>query len=271
MRKDTLTLLLLLVTLLTGSSAKLSAANAPAATSQPIGNYQVSTLPANIALTVATRTTPVDVEGQPRNDTTHPNVFWDQDDVDRYKELLKTSKELQVQVEILKARMDALIAVPVNIPPPQKGPDGKWLYPGDYFPKLATNPAATPASLMHHHYLDDSNAVSDLGTLYALTGDEKYATYAKQLLLAYAHCNEWGAGPVYKLRSVIGLCKQLLEETQIMDHFVRGYDLIYNLPSWTADERKQLHDDFFFRWPASISIRAGATKTRRVAAPFARS
>ena len=29
--------------------------------------------------------------------------------------------------------------------------------------------------------------VSDLGTVYALTGEEKYAEYARKLLLAYAH------------------------------------------------------------------------------------
>ena len=31
-----------------------------------------------------------------------------------------------------------------------------------------------------------------------------------------------------------------------MDHFVRAYDLIYNLSSWTPAERKQIHDDFFY-------------------------
>ena len=248
-------------------ASHLPAAN-PAPVAAPLEGYQVSTNPANIALTVALRTNPVDVEGQPRNDTKHPNVFWDQDDVDHYKEMLKTSKELQVQLEILKARMDARIATPVNIPPPQKGPDGKWLYPGDYFPKLADFPTATPASLMYHHYVEDSEAVSDLGTLYALTGDEKYANYAKQLLLAYAHCNEWGTGPVFKLRSVIGLCKQLLEETLIMDHFVRGYDLIYNLPSWTTDERKQLHDDFFFPMACVYLYPGGCDKDKEGGGSF---
>ena len=237
---------LFLAFIVLGLAAPSLNADAPAPASQPIGNYQVSTQSANIAPTVATRSTPVDVEGQPRNDTKHPNVFWDQDDIDHYKEMLKTSKELQVQVEILKARMDALIANPMNIPPPQKGPDGQWEYPGEYFPPLDGRTNKDPAALIRCHYRDDSEAVSNLGTLYALTGDEKYANYAKQLLLAYAHCNEWGTGPNFKLRSQEGICVQLLVEVLIMDHFVRGYDLIYNLPSWTPEERKQLHDDFFF-------------------------
>ncbi len=239
MRTSSSTFFLASAVLLSITCMTRSAENPPA-------NYQVTTAPSNIAPTVATRTTTVPVAGEPRNSKAHPNVFWDQDDVDHYKEMLKTNKELQLQLAELKAQMDTRIAMPIAIPGPKKGPDGKWLFPGEYFPPFPGRPNDDPVTRFRVNYSQDGQDISDLGTIYALTGEEKYADYAKQLMLCYAHCYEWSGGPNIRLRSAQGICVQLLEETLIMDHFVRGYDLIYNLPSWTADERKQLHDEFFY-------------------------
>jgi hypothetical protein len=249
----------------------LGCARAVAADSPPVppasvaaasaDGYQVATDPANIAPTVATRTAAVEVMGHPKNETAHPNIFWDQDDVDHYKEMLKTSKELQIQFEVLKAKMDARIATPIPSFEPQKGPDGNWLFPGEYLPPFPGAPANDdPVSKFRRYYSTDSEDVSNLGTLYALTGDQKYADYAKTLLLGYAHCYEWGKCPNVRLRSGQGVFGQIFDEALIMDHFVRGYDLIYNLPSWTPEERKKLHDDFFYpmaciyMYPAACDI-----------------
>jgi len=222
--------------------------------------YDVRSSPADIAPTVATRTETVEVFGQPRMTKGHPNAYWDQQDIDHYKEMLKTSKELQMQFAALKGDMDKRIAEPINIPPPQKGADGKWLFPGEYFPAVVLKGGRkdTPQNRFETSFLRDADAVSDLGTVYALTGDEKYAAYARNLLLAYAHCNEWGTSPIWNLRSEAGMAGVLFGEAFGMMSWARGYDLIYNLPSWTKEDRVQLHDDFFrpmaltMLYPASL-------------------
>lgn len=188
----------------------------------------------------------VEVAGQPRMAKGHPNVYWDQEDIEHYKDMLKTSTELQQNLANLKTTMDKRIAQPIDVPPPQKKPDGKWMFPGDYFPATALKGKDTPVFRFKSMMARDSEAVSDLGTIYALTGDEKYAEYARKLLLAYAHCSQWGVSPAYKIHSEIGMTGALLTESFFMMSMARGYDLIYNLPSWTKEERAQLHDDFFF-------------------------
>lgn len=209
--------------------------------------YQVTALPANIAPTPATRTETVEVFGQPRMTKGHPNVYWDQEDIDHYKEMLKTSPDLQKLLAGLKSDLDKRIAQPIDVPPPQKGPDGKWMFPGDYFPATALHGGKdAPVFRFKTMCQRDSEAVSDLGTLYALTGDEKYAEYARKLLLAYAHCSEWGISPIYNVRSEIGMTGALLGEAFIVMRWARGYDLIYNLPSWTKEDRAQIHDNLFY-------------------------
>lgn len=221
-----------------------------AAPGSPAG-YDVSIQPANIALTVASRTKPVEVSGQPRQTKGHPNTFWDQEDIEYFKNLLKTNKECQTLFVDLKARMDKQLLEPVNIPAPQQGSDGKWLYPGDYYPEF---PGITAPDEPHTRYKRwfsfYSDVVSDMGTMYALTGDAKYADYARKILLGLAVASKTSAPPRFTMRSVIGMTSQLLEEALMMIHFARGYDLIYNLPAWTADERKQLHDEFFYPYAA---------------------
>src|SRR5271165_3653059 len=100
-----------------------------------------SGLPANIAQTgVGSSHSNIEVFGNPRVVRGHPSTLWDQDDIDHYKEMLKTSRELQIQFSELRSRMDERIGKPLDIPMPQQGPDGAWLYPGDYFPPFPGAP-----------------------------------------------------------------------------------------------------------------------------------
>ena len=213
--------------------------------------YDVKTSPANIAPTVATRTETVEVFGQPRMTKGHPNTYWDQEDIDYYRELLKTNEELQAQFAKIKKAMDKRIAEPIKIPPPQKGADGKWLFPGEYFPARPEKANDSPQSRFSANFSRDAGAVSDLGTLYALTGEAKYAEYARKLLLTYAVCSKWGISPRYNMRGEKGISGSLLGEAHNMMNWARGYDLIYNLPSWTKEDRVQLHDEFFY--PIALS------------------
>lgn len=224
---------------------------APPAQSLPIAGYEVSVQPANIARTVASRTEPVAVEGRPRQTKGHPNTFWDQEDIGYFKDLLKTNKEAQFLFADLKARVDKQMQDPVNIPAPKQGPDGNWLYPGDYYPDFPGITAPDePMARYRRWFSYYSDLVSDLGTLYALSGESKYAEYARDILLKLAVASKTSAHPKFTMRSVIGMVSQLLEEALMIIHYARGYDLIYNHPSWTEADRKQLHDEFFFPYAA---------------------
>jgi hypothetical protein len=212
----------------------------------PIGGFQVLTLDANIAPTMSLPTQAPEVVGQPKNETDHPSLIWDQDDIDHYKAMLKTSKELQIQFDVMKAKVDAELAQPVELPEPQKGANGQYPLYGDTLPPFPNAPANEDgASRMRRWFFHDSDMISDIATIYVLTGDEKYGEYAKKLLLGWAHCYEWGPVKVI-YRSGIGAMDALFVEGLKMDHFAFAYDLIYNLKSWTPEERKQLHDDFFY-------------------------
>jgi hypothetical protein len=226
------------------------AAPAPAAPAPPPipglppDQYQVSVLPANIASTVAVAPhDKVQVSGQPSVVQGHPCTLWDSDDIAHYKAMLTTSKELQFQFAAMQARMDKRIATPINIPPPQKAPDGTWLFPGDYYPPLPDFPKDDPERKFYHYLGQDSDDMSDLGILYALTGDQKYADYAKQGLLAYAHASQFSASKMLNYKYAQGMSGQLLDEALMLDHLAFSYDLIYNLPSWTPAERTQIHDE----------------------------
>ena len=60
--------------------------------------------------------------GEPRMTKGHPCTLWDNEDIAHYKEMLKTSKELQAQFDGLKNAMDIRITQPVGVPPPEKTP-----------------------------------------------------------------------------------------------------------------------------------------------------
>ena len=211
-------------------------------------SFQISA-PANIAPTVATMPhEKCEVSGKPRMTSTHPNTLWDSVDINHYKEMLATSKELQIQFAALKTQMDSRIAKPVNIPAPRQGPNGAWLYPGEYFAAVPDLPIdsrvnADPLYKFRYYMIRDGGAISDLGTVYALTGDEKYAVYAKALLLAYANASRFGPPKSLDYRYAYGITGQLLDDALILDKLARGYDLVYNLSSWTVQERAQVHDE----------------------------
>ncbi len=102
-----------------------------------VENYAPVTSPVNVAPTPGTANNPnqkVEVLGEPRTVKGHPCTLWDQDDIARYKSLLRTDKDFAKELEMLKARAERRIAMPLGVPGTHQGPDGKWLAPGD-FPK----------------------------------------------------------------------------------------------------------------------------------------
>jgi len=206
------------------------AATADYATSLAPG-YQPVLRPANIAPTAATAARgAVLVNGQPRVSKGHPSTLWDQQDVAAIRERLKTNRALQNALAALRAAMDKRITEPAGVPDPASG---------------------APTAATYRLHAANSCAIADLATLYALTGEEKYGEYARGLLVAYAenyarlpHPEGW-TEKLYRSEKDGRLTNQFLEDGFWLIRAAFGYDLIYDLPSWTAEQRKLIRDDLF--------------------------
>ena len=201
--------------------------------------YDVKASPENLVPTGGSAAEgKVEVVGQPRMTQGHPCTLWDEEDIAHYKEMLKTSKELQAQLAGLKTSMDIRMTLPFGIPQPVKGPDGQWMHLIDN--KVSPN-GQTYGAIHNQLALD----IANLGAVYVLTGEEKYAEFCKKLLLAYAD-----AYPNYGIGARPGfnhdpskVFDQRLSDATWLIQVARGYDLIHNLPSITPEERKHIEDD----------------------------
>jgi hypothetical protein len=214
-----------------------------------VDNYQVETSPAFIASTTQSAEKPkVEVFGQPRKATSHPKTLWDQQDVDHFKAMLKTSPELARQYADLKKAMDSLLLTEVSVPQPVKDDEGKWTH--------------LPEKQVGKIHNELSLHISNLGTIYALSGEEKYADYAKQLLLAYAEAFE-GYAPGNRpgfTHDQGRLFDQRLSDATWLIPVARGYDLIYNSKGITPEERANIQDNLL---KASAKFIAANSSTMR--------
>ena len=231
------------------SGAKATAAK-PAAVeaAKPVEGYEPVTLGAAIAPTIATASVgKVEVLGRPRMSQGHPCTLWDKEDVEHFKAMLKTSKELQDQFAKLKAALDRRMAKPLGVPVAQKDANGEWMFPGD-----------TEAFKGKKYYRlshENADTISDLGTVYALSGEAKYGEYGKKMLVAYAAGYSRYGHPLMRgqkwteraYRSAIDgrLTGQFLEDGGWLIRAARGCDLVWDLPSWTAEDRKAVREDLF--------------------------
>ncbi len=208
----------------------LSTTDVPSMMAAP-PEYQVESRPNAIAITKAALAGEPKVYGQPRQTDGHPCTIWDQQDIDHYKEMLKTSSVLEEQFAALKRAMDKRIARPLGIPEPVKREDGEWKHISDRINGKAHNSLS----------LD----IANLGAAYALSGDERYAEFAKRLLLAYADVfDKYAPGNRPGFQHDAGKCfDQRLSDATWLIQLARGYDLIYNSPSIRATEREHIEKD----------------------------
>jgi hypothetical protein len=224
---------------------KAAAATPPVA--KTVEGYEAVAVPANIAPTAATQPGPVQVVGQPRRTEGHPCTLWDKEDIAHYKEMLKTSTVMQEEFAKLKDAMDKRIAQPLGVPEAVQDADGKWKFPGD---------GAQFKDRAYYREQDaNAGAISDLGTMYALTGDEKYGEFCRRMLVAYAKGYPRYGHPKWRgadwtercYRSAFDgrLTGQFLADGGWLIQVARGYDLVYNLPSWTDEERRMVREDLF--------------------------
>ena len=208
---------------------------------KPVTGYSVATAASNIALTSgAVAEGKTEVFGESRVTTGHPCTLWDQQDIAHYKEMLKTSQELKEQFAGLKKAMDIRMTEPLGIPQPKQGPDGKWLH----LSEVEMFEGRSYGSIHTQLALD----IANLGTLYAFTGEEKYAEFCKKLLLAYADAYpNYGVGGrpsgIFSNHDPSKVCDFRLGDAIWLIQLARGYDLIYNLPSITVQERQHIEND----------------------------
>ncbi|WP_309396798.1 alginate lyase family protein [Cerasicoccus maritimus] len=196
--------------------------------------YQVANIDNAIENTLPPKGT-VDVFVEVRNTEGHPNTFWDQQDIDYYKEMLKTSDELQQQLAGLKQSIDQRMTEPHGIPEPRKDKNGNW----EHLPEKEVGKVHNQLGL------DIANAA----TVYVLTDEQKYGDYTKELLLEYAkRFPNYGEGnrPGFNHDSGIVFDQRLSDATWLIQ-VARGYDLIYNLPSMTSAERELIENDLLRR------------------------
>ncbi len=216
-------------------AANKAAKPAPAAPVSPgpvnIPGYEAVMIAANIALTPATMAhSDVHVNGQPRMTQRHPRTLWDQQDIDEYKTLLKSNEELKKDYGTLLTLMNKRVGQPMGVP--------------DVSPKPPTRDE-------YRQHGANSMDMSMLGIAYVLTGDEKYGEFCRQMLLTYArnyprysHSEGWSEKK-YRSAHDGRLTGQFLDDGFWLMRVAFAYDLVYNLPSWTQQERALIKDDLF--------------------------
>ena len=209
---------------------------------KPVDKYAVSPAADNIAVTSGSAATgeKVKVVGQPRETKGHPCTLWDAQDVAHYKKMLTESKELKEEFDALKKSLDVRITQPVGVPQPEKDAKGNWAHLSDQ----KTVPGSTANYGTVHNQL--SLDLANLGLMYQLTGDGKYADFAKKILLAYADAfPNYGVGarPGFSHAPSI-VFDQVLGDAIWDVPVARGYDLIHDYKGITPDERKHIEDDF---------------------------
>ena len=173
----------------------------------------------------------VEVYGRPRVSEGHPCTTWDKEDAARFRAMMKTSETLRAQAEALRAAMDRRIAQPVAVPQPVKGPDGEWAHISD-----------TKVGKTHNNLALD---IANLGTAYQLFRDEKYAQYARRVLLAYAEA--WpnygiGARPGFSHDPSKVFDQRLGDATWLIQVAV-GYDFVRESPCFSDADREKIHRD----------------------------
>jgi hypothetical protein len=177
----------------------------------------------------------------------HPCTLWDNQDVAAYRASFTTNQSLKAAFEELQTWGNKRIAEPLNVPAYKLEADGTWSFPA--FKRGYQDTSAKWNWEWHFNTTlqQRTEDVSNLGVLYALTGDEKYAAFARQVLLALADAYGHGKGST-------------VPDPHGYDHFeaygfdggdigmflakaCHGYDLAYNLPSLSTKDRAHIERD----------------------------
>lgn len=137
----------------------------------------------------------------------HPRLLLSPEQAAYIRANLDESPGFAASLAATRDRIDAYFRTPPDVPVP-KDPGGGYT---------------------HEQHKRNGIAINDAGVLYQLTGEEVYADYARQLLLAYAELYPTlGEHPEAKNNSPGRLFWQGLNESVWLVYAIQGYDAIYD-------------------------------------------
>ena len=199
----------------------------------------------------------------------HPFLFADKAIIERAKERAKKFDWAGKIFEKMEKEADKILSEPTNIP----SVGGQWSHHyvckkcgtrlinkdnKHICPKCKTEYTGWPYDevIAGHQHRENLKAVETLGLVYALTGDEKYAKKASEILLAYAE--RYTSFPIhdYKggtMKRGARLFAQTLDESTSIIGTVWGYDLIYSSKSLSDADREKIENKFFREVAKTIS------------------
>jgi len=208
----------------------------------------------------------------------HPRLLFNREGIAQLKERINRYDWAKAQWDALKKRADAALKEPINLPPrggnwwhyyacPKHGVSlrtgkqiGEWRWEhvcpvdNEVLQSDPTKPERDYDGVVimsvHGRY---ANLVRDLGIVYQVTGDRRYAEKAKEILLAYAE--RYLSYPLHNIQGKpqIGggrVGSQTLDESTWLIPMAQGADLIWE--TLTEAERQTLTQKLFL--PAAREV-----------------
>jgi hypothetical protein len=183
----------------------------------------------------------------PRLVSGHPCTLCDNQDLAAYKSSFLTHPGLQAAFKEQQAWGDQRIAEPLAVPAHQLEADGTWTFPGF---KRGYQDASGEWKWewdFNGALQQRTKDIFNLGLLYALTDDKKYAAFARELLLAladaYGHDKGSDAPDPHGYDHFESYGFDGGDAGMFLAKACHGYDLIYNLPSFPAGDRRHIERD----------------------------
>jgi hypothetical protein len=199
------------------------------------------------ALLAQTTAPTLDVKDTPRLANGHPCTLWDKQDVAAYEVSFTADPGLKVAFEELQAWGNQRITEPLDVPAHTLEADGTWTFPAFKRGYQDASGKWNWEWKFNGMFQQRAEDASNLGELYALTGDEKYAAFARQLLLALADAYGYGKGSTipdpngYDHFEAYGFDGG--DDAMFLAKACNGYDLIYNALSLSSGDRTRIERD----------------------------
>lgn len=166
----------------------------------------------------------------------HPNLIVTEQDVANISASWQSYDAYAEQLNADKTNLDAFMAEGVVVPMPKDAGGG----------------------YTHEQHKRNYKAIRNAGFLYQVTGDEKYLTFAKDLLLAYAKMYpSLGEHPNRKEQSPGRLFWQSLNEAVWLVYSIQGYDAI--IDGLTAEEKQEIESGVFLPMAKFLSVESPET------------
>lgn len=166
----------------------------------------------------------------------HPSLILTAEGVAEIRANYKNVDSFSRNVARVKRRVEAEMAAPIDVP----------------------LPADAGGGYTHEQHKRNYKSIRDAGTLFQITGEQKYADHAKALFLAYADLYPTlGEHPKKKEQAPGRLFWQSLNETVWLVVSIQGYDAI--IDTLTPAERAKIESDLLRPMAEFLSKGSAAT------------